>query len=65
MSKSSKPTSSQKLEELFDRVRAMQRGGDLVSLLESNIAELKALIYEEAAQARERVVADDESAFPP
>ena len=54
-----------RIEEMRRRVRAMERGGDLDSLLNRECKEMARLLREEMLAERERHAASDEAAFPP
>jgi hypothetical protein len=51
------------LETLMEKVEAMERGGDLESLLEKEIGTLKTSVYEAALDRRERTA--EEADFSP
>ena len=51
------------LEALLERVRSMEPGGDLESLLEEETTQLKRLVYEAALEQRDQAV--EETDFSP
>jgi predicted metal-dependent hydrolase len=55
----------ERIEEMRRRVREMERGGDLDSLLNYECKEVARLLREEMLAERERHTASDEAAFPP
>ena len=64
MSRSQDSRLESKLEEFRRRVRKLPRGGDLGSLLDEGVSELRALFYEEMLAEREES-ASSEADFPP
>jgi hypothetical protein len=64
-SRGSKKRSVEQVEELFEKVRAMKRGGDLEGLLVEEIGKVKRLIYEEALEERGKLAASSEADFSP
>lgn len=60
-----KRTTAERVEQLFERVRQMERGGNLEALLERECDEVKRLLYEQALGERAKVTASDEADFPP
>lgn len=64
-SRGSKKRSVEQMEELFEKVRAMKRGGDLEGLLTEEIEKVKRLIYEEALEERGKLSASSEADFSP
>lgn len=56
---------AERIEEMRRRVRGMERGGDLDSLLNRECKEVARLLREEMLAERERHAASDEAAFPP
>ena len=64
-SRGSKKRSVEQMEELFEKVRAMKRGGDLEGLLVEEIEKVKRLIYEEALEERGKLAASSEADFSP
>ena len=64
-SRRSQKRSQEQMEELFEKVRAMKRGGDLEGLLVEEIEKVKSLIYEEALEERKKLAASSEADFSP
>lgn len=52
-----------RLEAMLERVRSMEPGGDLESLLEEETAQLKRSVYEAALEQRHQAV--EEADFSP
>jgi len=55
----------EKVEELYEKVRRLKRGGNLEGLLVEELKELNRLIYEEAIEERSKMTVSKETDFSP